>query len=90
MDSIFQIFIQDDEMNKVPIKVTKNTSIREVQTIYNNQIENKINFETFALFYKGNQLQNSQTIGEIGIKRKQILSLLDLRDKIDAANKYFY
>jgi hypothetical protein len=41
------------------------------------------------LFHKGNQLQNSQTIGEIGIKRKGILSLLDLRDKIDAANKYF-
>ena len=85
MEPVFQIFIQDDEMNKTPIKVTKKTTIAEVQEIYNNQVDSKKDFQTFAFFYKGEQLTKEKTIGEVGIKKKQILSLFDLHDNIDAA-----
>lgn len=84
MSEIFQISIQDNDLNKVTLRVSKDMTIKEVKELYYKKIGKNYN-SNFMLFYNVKKLDDEKTVGFYKVKKNGILKYLSIEQNIIAA-----
>lgn len=84
MSSEFQIWISDDELNKTPFQVTNSTTIGYLKQKYYDKFPDEAN-KKLAIIYKGEQVDDYKTIGDLKIKKGKTLQIFNMDANFKAA-----
>jgi len=90
MSEKFQISIQDNDLKKVTLLVTKEMKIREVKDLYYKKTEKKQDNTKFMLFYNVKKLDDDKTLAEYKVKKNATLKYLSVEQNIIAAKIFFF
>ena len=90
MSDKFQISIQDNDLKKVTLLVSKEMKIREVKDLYYKKTEKTQDNKKFMLFYNVKKLDDDKTLGFYKVKRNATLKYLSVEQNIIAAKNFFF
>lgn len=84
MSSEFQIWISDIDNNKTPFQVTKSTTIGYLKQKYYDKFPKEEN-EKLAIIHRGEQVDDSTTIGDLKIKNGKTLQIFNMEANFKAS-----
>ena len=90
MSDKFQISIQDNDLKKVTLLVSKEMKIREVKDLYYKKTEKAQDNKKFMLFYNVKKLDDDKTLGFYKVKKNATLKYLSVEQNIIAAKNFFF
>jgi hypothetical protein len=90
MSDKFQISIQDNDLKKVTLLVSKEMKIREVKDLYYKKTEKTQDNKKFMLFYNVKKLDDDKTLGFYKVKKNATLKYLSVEQNIIAAKNFFF
>ena len=90
MSEKFQISIQDNDLKKVTLLVSKEMKIREVKDLYYKKTEKTQDNTKFMLFYNVKKLDDNKTLGDYKVKKNATLKYLSVEQNIIAAKIFFF